>query len=110
MKVSYGEPSQAATTTLCSREVGRGRSVRPYPWVHAPPLWLRLDPVGLLRIPPACAPSPSRNPCASSQPTTLTWDRGRCPPPRSPLHRRWPAQRTPERPSVCRSLGPHLCP
>src|SRR6266478_8684767 len=36
------------TTTLCSREVGRGRSVRPYPWVHAPPLWLRLDPVGRL--------------------------------------------------------------
>src|SRR6266404_3859735 len=57
-------------------------------------------PVPLLHIPPACAPSPSRNPCASSQPTTLTWDRGRCPPPRSPLHRRWPAQRTPERPSV----------
>jgi len=50
------------TTTLCSREVGRGRSVRPYPWVHAPPLWLRLDPVGLLRIPPACAPKPFAEP------------------------------------------------
>src|SRR5262249_13644606 len=67
-------------------------------------------PVPLLRMPPACAPSPSPNPCANSPPTTLTWDRGRGPPPRSPLHRRLPAQRTPERPSVCRSLWPHRCP
>src|SRR5260370_16453066 len=40
------------TTTLCSREVGRGRSVRPYPRAPAPPPCLRLHPVRPLPIPP----------------------------------------------------------
>src|SRR5256885_13018635 len=39
-----------------------------------------------------------------------TSDQGRCPPPLSPLRRRWRAPRTPETLSICQAIESYPCP
>src|SRR6266849_4656847 len=111
-------PAQTSNTTSSSTR-GRAAVYEAFkPAVHverAVPKLHRVPPLStaslaLVRTAHTGARAPWPHRYASPQPRTVTWDRGRYPPPLSPIRPRCLSRRTPESSSVFRSLGSYRCP